>query len=209
MRRSDVYRTVSQGGGGYGDPLDRDPHRVADDVTNGLVSVEWAQRAYGVVFDAKGTVDAGETKKARDAIRQERRRAAGQAAESVPSVKPWIPSSDAVRVSEAVYCEPSDSKLQLRCRCGCVLGPANKSPKMYALMSRLPVQAIGPEVNPFSVNGARFELREFYCPACMTRLEVEISRPDDPVLDDSFVSPDWITQQHNSTAPAKRTKGDR
>jgi N-methylhydantoinase B len=209
MRRSDVYRTVSQGGGGYGDPLDRDPHRVADDVTNGLVSVEWARRAYGVVFDAKGNVDVGETKKVRDAIRQERRRAAGQAAENVPSVEPWIPSSDAVRVSEVVYCERTDGKLQLRCRCGCVLGHADKSPKMHALMSRLPVQAIGPEVNPSSVNGARFELREFYCPACMTRLEVEISRPDDPVLDDSFVSPDWITRQHNSTAPAKRKKGNR
>ena len=153
-------------------------------MTNGLVSVEWARRAYGVVFDAKGTVDVGETKKVRDAIRQERRRAAGQAAENVPSVEPWIPSSDAVRVSEVVYCERTDGKLQLRCRCGCVLGHADKSPKMHALMSRLPVQAIGPEVNPSSVNGARFELREFYCPACMTRLEVEISRPDDPVLDD-------------------------
>jgi acetone carboxylase gamma subunit len=46
------------------------------------------------------------------------------------------------------------------------------------------VQRIGPEVNPTRWNGARFELREFYCPACYTLLEIEIARPDDPVLED-------------------------
>jgi N-methylhydantoinase B len=38
------------GGGGYGDPLGRDPTLVADDVGNGLVSVERAREVYGVVL---------------------------------------------------------------------------------------------------------------------------------------------------------------
>jgi N-methylhydantoinase B len=39
------------GGGGYGDPLDRDPNRVLDDVLAGLVSIEKAFEDYGVVID--------------------------------------------------------------------------------------------------------------------------------------------------------------
>jgi N-methylhydantoinase B len=40
------------GGGGFGDPLDRDPERVREDVVNGYVSLEGAARDYGVVLDA-------------------------------------------------------------------------------------------------------------------------------------------------------------
>jgi N-methylhydantoinase B len=38
------------GGGGYGDPLKRDPQAVLDDVLDELVSVEGAARDYGVVL---------------------------------------------------------------------------------------------------------------------------------------------------------------
>ena len=40
------------GGGGWGDPLDRDPARVRDDVLEDFVSVEAARDDYGVVIDA-------------------------------------------------------------------------------------------------------------------------------------------------------------
>jgi N-methylhydantoinase B len=40
------------GGGGWGDPLDRDPESVRTDVVEGLVSQERAHRDYGVVFDS-------------------------------------------------------------------------------------------------------------------------------------------------------------
>ena len=39
------------GGGGYGDPLDRDPDRVRHDARKGWVSEEKARRTYGVVLD--------------------------------------------------------------------------------------------------------------------------------------------------------------
>jgi N-methylhydantoinase B len=38
------------GGGGWGDPLDRDPQAVLDDVLDEYVSFEGAQRDYGVVL---------------------------------------------------------------------------------------------------------------------------------------------------------------
>jgi N-methylhydantoinase B len=38
------------GGGGWGNPLDRDPQAVLDDVIDEYVSVEGARRDYGVVL---------------------------------------------------------------------------------------------------------------------------------------------------------------
>jgi N-methylhydantoinase B len=42
--------TALPGGGGYGDPLERDPEAVLLDVLNGYVSIEAAARDYGVVI---------------------------------------------------------------------------------------------------------------------------------------------------------------
>jgi N-methylhydantoinase B len=43
------------GGGGWGDPLKRDPHKVLDDVLDEYVSLEAAERDYGVAFE--GSLD--------------------------------------------------------------------------------------------------------------------------------------------------------
>ena len=48
----DVLVNDTGGGGGWGDPFQRDPAAVARDVRNGFVSVEAASRDYGVVVDA-------------------------------------------------------------------------------------------------------------------------------------------------------------
>jgi N-methylhydantoinase B len=67
----DVYVHRGAGGGGWGDPLDRDPAAVAADVANGKVSVAAAWEHYGVAVDGDGRVDGAATTKLRD----ERRRA--------------------------------------------------------------------------------------------------------------------------------------
>ena len=56
------------GGSGYGDPLDRDPALVAEDVLNEYISSSVAKESYGVVLDlASGKVDAEAT----DQLRQQ------------------------------------------------------------------------------------------------------------------------------------------
>jgi len=44
----------SAGGGGWGDPLARDPMRVIEDIRDGMVSVEGAKSEYGVVAKVNG-----------------------------------------------------------------------------------------------------------------------------------------------------------
>jgi N-methylhydantoinase B len=64
LKPGDVVTMDTAGGGGYGDPLDRDPEDVASDVSDGYVSIEKAAEAYGVVIDTrtlaldlKGTIE--------------------------------------------------------------------------------------------------------------------------------------------------------
>lgn len=60
----------SGGGGGYGDPLAREPERVLEDVRLGYISVERARSAYGVVIDPQTlALDAAAT----EALRRARR----------------------------------------------------------------------------------------------------------------------------------------
>jgi N-methylhydantoinase B len=65
-----VIRTGS--GGGWGDPFQRDPSLVLDDVLAGFVTVEGALRDYGVVLDAAAErVDAAATQRYRAAKRSQ------------------------------------------------------------------------------------------------------------------------------------------
>jgi len=50
-QRGDVVEFYSAGGGGFGDPLERDPEAVESDVANGYVSIERAREDYGVMID--------------------------------------------------------------------------------------------------------------------------------------------------------------
>lgn len=49
VSRGEALRYWSAGGGGYGDPLERDPNRVLDDVRDDYVSIGAARDQYGVV----------------------------------------------------------------------------------------------------------------------------------------------------------------
>jgi N-methylhydantoinase B len=54
LRAGDVFRLDTPGGGGHGDPLARDPERVLVDVREGVVSLEAAERDYGVMLAPEG-----------------------------------------------------------------------------------------------------------------------------------------------------------
>jgi len=71
----DVLLVVTHGGGGFGDPLEREAARVAADVRDGTVSREWAERVYGVVLSDDGDVDEHATDDVRYRIRRRRQEA--------------------------------------------------------------------------------------------------------------------------------------
>ena len=71
------------GGGGWGDPLDRDPTSVLNDVRNEYISVEGANRDYGVVID---TLTWNIELEATQNLRESRRRLRGEA---IPPIVTW------------------------------------------------------------------------------------------------------------------------
>ncbi|HEX8168442.1 MAG TPA: hydantoinase B/oxoprolinase family protein [Beijerinckiaceae bacterium] len=61
IRAGERVLLKTPGGGGFGDPLARDPDLVARDVRLGYVGVEAAREAYGVALGADGAIDHGRT----------------------------------------------------------------------------------------------------------------------------------------------------
>ena len=72
LQVDDVVRMESSGGGGYGDPLARDPARVRADVALGYLSAAQARARYGVVLDGAGEIDTPGTAAARERLRAAR-----------------------------------------------------------------------------------------------------------------------------------------
>jgi len=69
----DVISFQQSGAGGYGDPLERDPARVLDDVLDEHVSIDAARRDYGVVIVSDG-IDLGVDETATIALRRSAKR---------------------------------------------------------------------------------------------------------------------------------------
>jgi N-methylhydantoinase B len=77
LRRGDAFLAQSGGGGGFGDPLERDIELVANDVRQEYVSREVAHDSYGVVLGPDDKADHQKTKQQRDAIRAQRQKMGG------------------------------------------------------------------------------------------------------------------------------------
>lgn len=73
IKMGDVFRHELAGGGGWGDPLDRDPTLVLKDVLDELVSIDAARRQYGVVINMDHrNVEASTTNALRAELRSQR-----------------------------------------------------------------------------------------------------------------------------------------
>jgi len=105
LHSGDLFSRPTAGGGGYGDPLERDPEKVREDVADDYVSVERAAKDYGVVLKVidvdlcQYELDSEATKKVRVEIRGQRKGWCQEAPEIVAERfrKGEINAFDAVR----------------------------------------------------------------------------------------------------------------
>jgi N-methylhydantoinase B len=74
LRRGQRYVSSCPGGGGAGDPFERDPASVLDDIENHKVSVEGARVEYGVAVGDDGSIDTEGTAALRSASRADSKR---------------------------------------------------------------------------------------------------------------------------------------
>jgi N-methylhydantoinase B len=169
------------GAGGYGDPLERDPELVREDVAAGRVPREWASRAYGVVLSGEGLkvkVDAAAT----DARRAE------IVAERLREGKPW--SGDAgSEAGEANGAAVADQRLTeyLEIRGGEVkagevsLGRSSANWKLGALIREMPLTEANPNVRDASLHTDHpVGFRQLICPETGRLLGTEVVVNNEP-----------------------------
>lgn len=73
IHENDILSMRTGGGGGYGDPLEREPEAVLQDLQEGKISEPVAVDIYGVIIDEKRwSVDSEATKEQREKVRQSR-----------------------------------------------------------------------------------------------------------------------------------------
>jgi N-methylhydantoinase B len=164
-----------QGGGGYGDPLDREPARVAADVARHLVTPLTAELVYGVVLAPGGEVGEEATAARRAEIRAARLR--GTRAEEPPplDVSGWQPE---LRFHEYLELGTGTGGVRaIRCRrCGTALCGADQNYKRFALRSSIDLEELAghpmPDSSPYLA-----ELRAYACPGCATLLQVDVWSP--------------------------------
>lgn len=72
LQDGDIVVMETAGGGGYGDPLERDPEKVRKDVSLGYLSAGEALRRYGVALMSDASVDTQATRKKREEIKSSR-----------------------------------------------------------------------------------------------------------------------------------------
>lgn len=98
IKSNDFWDFWSGGGGGYGDPLERDPKRVLEDVIDGYVTVEGAEVDYGVVIRLIDgdrllyRIDEVRTSKLREKVRKLRGKRKMKKYNAGRSSVDWVPS---------------------------------------------------------------------------------------------------------------------
>jgi hypothetical protein len=205
----DVLQIHYPAAAGYGDPAERDPALVAEDVNEGYVTPEGARRDYFVVVsegeEGEWSVDEGGTKEARDAEMERRRSAAGEPPASdgadsrsgsgagagsgsdagAAGAHPTS-GSGAVELADAVRIEIDGGAAVFSCQsCGHELGRDLAS---YKDGARSDERALADAVPGFVANDSEeageLVLREHFCPGCYRRLDAEIVRRGDHSLVD-------------------------
>lgn len=187
LHAGDAQYVRFMGGGGYGDPIDRDPEAVARDVALGLVTPQAARAIYGVVLDAAGGVRVRATARRRLAMRSKR---LGRGVAPPMATRRDVPTSG-MPINE--YLQRAATGGTQCTWCGHVLAPDGVDWKDRAVLRRSPPSVAG---------GARpgrgeFELVQAFCPECGTLLDTEVVAGDDPPLHDSILR--WPEEEGRAT----------
>ena len=182
----DMFASWCAGGGGLGDPLDRDPELVRLDAEEGLVSSHGAARDYGVVLVAGAEdtwlVDATGTAELRRRARHDRIGRDPVAPDHVATGR---------RLSETLEVRSDGDPARIGCRrCGRDLCSVDENVKLHLAMSERPSSERWPLSDAYE-GASRFVVRRFFCrgvrPRCSwrstwpTRLRCGASTPGQSV----------------------------
>jgi len=161
-----------QGGGGYGDPLQRDPEAVAQDVREFKVSEQAAADIYGVVLSG-GSADADATADRRRAVLAQRRARSAAPAATGPAGSG--PGATGRKVDLAHARRIDDNLVQagplVGCaHCGQQLADTTADRQLALLRHEGPSTEAGPQIlsSPAQYVDDEVVFRQLVCPGCLT-----------------------------------------
>ncbi len=180
----DVINVLPQGGGGFGDPLDRDTDRVAEDLRDGRVSPEIAAAVYGVVLTGPGRIDEASTGHRRRDARRRRLAAAGPApATSDTAAGPRATGRD---VAGAVTLHGAGDDRYVACGgCGQTLGQATED---WQRVLR-PLDVAGTALGGMVSLDERMAVTARLCPTCGRALSVVVNRRGSVLAAEATLAP--------------------
>jgi N-methylhydantoinase B len=167
-----------QGGGGYGDPLLRDPDAVARDVRNGKVTSAAASQIYGVVIDDQHDVDETATASHRRELR-DRRRARSTVPRPPADVR--LNPADGRRLDDNLVEIPHEGGHVVACQqCGQLLGDARTDDRLRLAVYEGPSTGAGPQItsDPTLYVDAPIVFRQYCCPSCWTAIRSAVVPAD-------------------------------
>ncbi|MGH8664673.1 MAG: hydantoinase B/oxoprolinase family protein, partial [Burkholderiales bacterium] len=162
QRPGDVYAVLWSAAAGFGDPLERDPERVAADVEQDSVSPAAARDTYGVVLNPDGSLDRNATEAWRADLRRQR-----LAQATLPGSPPQRLEGEArFRATENLAVRMQGGQERYSCAgCATDLGPVGANYKDRAVVIEMATYDIGPE---FATNdheiADRAVYRQYVCP---------------------------------------------
>jgi len=185
LNKGDVYRTICNGGGGFGDALDRNPLLVKADVENRRTSIDAAKEFYGVVFDTKGELDEKATKELREKLRTDRLQ---QAVLPPKTLEPVELLEEKYSMHSSLKCGlGSDKKNHFFCKCGQNLGTLEGGYLRNLAYIDAPFRKAGKNTDPHNLSKGEFFIRMMYCPHCGTELGSEtLQKGLDPLPEDTI-----------------------
>jgi N-methylhydantoinase B len=179
QQASDVYAVIWSAAGGFGDPFERDPEKVCQDVVESRsVSIESAREIYGVVVTPDGLVDAAATRLLRSGRREANRKHDGDVVR--------LRGELLTRLTDSLDLRREKSGVRAGCsRCAADLGPARDNYKDRCVRRDSDVGAANPNIGDYRrYLDDRPVFRQFFCPGCGCLIENEVARENDPVLHD-------------------------
>ncbi len=170
----DVVQYTWQGGGGYGDPLQREVEEVECDIRDGIISAARAETVYGVVPGES----AREIEMRRERLRKSRLETADVPANAAGTRAPGQLLTQLG--SGLVVARTKDGAMQFECSCGHSFCDSHDNWKTYAATHSISADELpsGMRVHP------TLELVEYLCPSCGRRHALDVKERDEPVLQD-------------------------
>jgi N-methylhydantoinase B len=173
VKQFDIVSFRWGAGGGYGDPLEREPEAVLKDVKTSAISIDTAEKVYGVIINqAEMAVDFDATQKQRELIRETRLSfQKGQPKKIDPAdIKRRV-----MRFHEYIEVveKQSGERVAVCVKCGNQFCNAGENYKHFSIYQENDL--VGVE-GRFLASGEKtfVTYQEYICPGCGTLLEVDV-----------------------------------